>query len=82
MAVVDRIIDRVAAECNNAIKDSGKYSRAIHIKRFCHLAHNPGLDPIVIEDIEIPFSLDAMAGVCGDKIPFLGVLCACLNKAK
>ena len=51
--VLDELIDKVAAACNEKIQSSG-------------------LDPLVIEDIAIPFSLP-LGG-------FLSAICCCLAK--
>ena len=40
-----------------------------------------GLDPLTIEDIAIPFSLEKMAGACGPLGGLLSLLCSCLAKS-
>ena len=55
--VLDELIDKVAAACNEGIQSSG-------------------LDPLVIEDIAIPFSLEKMSGA----FSALACICSCLAK--
>ena len=40
-----------------------------------------GLDPLTIEDIAIPFSLDQMSGSCGPLGGLLSIVCSCLSKS-
>ena len=40
----------------------------------------PGLDPLTISDITIPFNLDQVAGVFS-QIGCLSAICSCLSKA-
>ena len=40
-----------------------------------------GLDPLTIEDIAIPFSLEKMAGACGPLGGLVSLLCSCLAKS-
>ena len=59
--VLDELIDKVAAACNEKIQSSG-------------------LDPLVIEDIAIPFSLEKMSEACGPLGGLMSAICSCLAK--
>ena len=59
--VLDELIDKVAAACNEKIQSSG-------------------LDPLVIEDIAIPFSLEKMSEAFGPLGGLMSLICSCLAK--
>ena len=59
--VLDELIDKVAAACNEKIQSSG-------------------LDPLVIEDIAIPFSLEKMSEAFGPLGGLMSAICSCLAK--
>ena len=80
--MLDKVVDKVVSECNRAIKDSGKIQ---HQTSRCVKEVFEGLDPLNIDDITIPFSLDTIKGLCGDTNPCSGILsaiCACFNKTR